>query len=190
MNFDQGMRRLAILAGVLGATAGGAHSYKVLRTVPSERYQHKVFESLAASDVVKQARARLLNPDYDALAKKYGGTKVVRGVPPGLTAEPIPQSDKTTTVNLSDLEPIPDSEPLDRSATEVNGERIETIFWNRDLSVNFFAMRDGGILESGPSPSASLYLLWVAFPALGFIALWGAIRGIGWVVAGFIGPSK
>lgn len=117
MNFDQGMRRLAMFLGALGAIAGGMHAYKVLKFVPSERYQHKVFEKLAASDVVKREQSRLLSMsaiyeteakkfgltyspprysavnqvDYEALARTSGGTvdQEIKGLPPGAVVEPI-----------------------------------------------------------------------------------------------------
>ena len=60
VGFNQGMRRLAIFAGALGAVAGGFYAHKDLHNVPSERYQHKVFEKLAASDIVKQKHAQRL----------------------------------------------------------------------------------------------------------------------------------
>src|ERR1019366_5806235 len=140
MNFNQGMRRLAVLAGVLGAFAGEIHAYKELRNVPAERYQHRVFEDLASSDVVKQEQAKLRA---------------------GLNVATLPYW------------------------SDVNGERIKDIGWNRDYSVDYFAMEDGGILASEPSPSAWSYLLAVVFPALGYLILWGAIRAIGWVGDGF-----
>ena len=61
MYFNEGMRRLAIFVGVLGAVAGGFYAHKDLRNVPSERYQHRAFEKLAASDIVKRERALLLS---------------------------------------------------------------------------------------------------------------------------------
>lgn len=181
MNFSQGMRRLAILAGVLGVVAGAFYAHEVLRSVAAERHQHKVFETMAASGVVKQEQTLLLSAraksegkahDYDALAKKYGG---VRGVPPGLTAEPIPPPVLPAGFNDWDV-----------TSTEVNSDRIKTIHWKPDYSVDFFEMQDGGYLFPGVSPSAWLYLLWVAYPALGFFIAWGTVRAIRWVVIGFL----
>ena len=163
MNFNNGMQRLAIFAGMLGAIAGGVQAYKILRKVPSERYQHRVYEELSASKIVKNARTRLLNPDYAAGARKYGGstdpsgnevisanwgsepapnpntkidyaagarnyggsnatggrevinarggTNKVLGVPPGLTAEPIPE-----TGNIRGLPDGATVQPLPRTA--------------------------------------------------------------------------
>ena len=171
MKFSQGMRRLAIFAGIIGALAGGFHSYRVLRYVPSERYQNKVFEKLAASGTVEQARAPLL------VAKANGA---INGGP--LVSEPIdPQTPPATLP--------PDFKGWDRQQLSMQSaltNKIKAIVWKPDLSVDYFEMQDGGYVFSEPSPSVWLYLLWVAFPALGFVVLWSAIRGIGWVVAGFL----
>jgi len=357
-NFNEGMRRLAIFAGVLGAVAGGAYAFKLLRNVPSERAQHKVFEHLAASDVVKQEQAKLrslrasgvelgwpitTSPKDDKTVtfnlsetEPYSAADNVRGVPPGLTAEPI-RVPKGYTLEYEDsgtpdtpdpyaatAEPIqstsaPDTsqkqsfdplahgaipveglpagavlkpmksrskhsyQPVNKNRTQVppgfdtvvqkksaakgievpegltlmddanahsgeravrpdyyaiakklggtqgpsqpasapvvsasnevkldfsraqpinaaapaavdhnavNSDRIQTIFWKNDLNVDFFEMEDGGSVDSGPSPSAWSYLWAVIFPALGFFILWGAIRGIGWVGAGFLQMPK
>ena len=44
-------------------------------------------------------------------------------------------------------------------------------------------------LQAGDAPAGWEYLLGTLFPILGFFIPWGAIRAIGWVVAGFIHPS-
>ena len=155
------MRRLAVFAGMLGAFAGGLYAYRDLRNVPSERYQHKVFEALAASDIVTREHWLL------QMAKDNG---TIFNWP--LTTE----ADK-----------IEANRP---KSTTVLANEIKTIFWKPDLTVDFFYMQDGGIVESGPSPSMWSYLLWVAFPAFGFVIVWGTIRGIAWVVAGFFQVPK
>jgi hypothetical protein len=169
VNFNQGMRRLAIFAGVLGAVAGGFYAHKDLHNVPSERYQHRVFEKLAASDEVKQERAVLLSAS-------------TKGV---------------TFAWLLSVEPIPANQPPKVLPKDFNGwdkpmatNGIKVVQWKPDLSVDYFEMQDGGYVYSGPSPSAWSYLLWVAFPMLGFFILWGAIRGVGWVAAGFFQTPK
>jgi len=60
MNLKEGTRRLALLLGVVGALAGGFAAYVELQPVMHQRADHKSFEQLANSDVVKQARAALI----------------------------------------------------------------------------------------------------------------------------------
>src|ERR1019366_8646289 len=83
MNFKEGMRRLALLLGVLGATLGCFASYLVLRDAMAARVRYKAFEQLATSDVVQEARLSWL------LAK----------LPPGYTpsSSEVDKSDTNTT---------------------------------------------------------------------------------------------
>ena len=93
----------------------------------------------------------------------------VKGVPPGLTAEPSNGSTKNSPTDYDTLAKKYGGVVAPKPPA-TNG--IKTIFWNPDFSVDFFVMQDGEYVSSGPSPSAWSYLLWVAFPVLGFLALW------------------
>jgi hypothetical protein len=181
MNFDRGMRRLAIFMGVLGAVTGGIYAHKVLRNIPSERYQHKVFEKLAASDQVKQDQSML------RLAKEHGA--IFDGP---ISSELLnPQNTVTSKVKDAQAPPVTlppdfkdwDSTKLVTKSVSTNG--IKAIFYKPDLTVDYFEMRDGGIVTSVPAPSAWIYLLWIAYPAIGFAIVWGTVCGIGWVIVGF-----
>lgn len=219
VNLNQGMRRLAIFAGVLGAVAGGFYAHKNLRNVLSERYQHRVFEKLAASEIVKQERALLLSLSANGatfawpLTTQLSDPWAIASVEP-LPATPPPKSlpkdfngwdkPKVSGEKPPAQSPANDS-PIDyeteakkfgltytppKAMHPIATNGIKTIFWKPDFSVDFFEMQDGGYVNSGPSPSAWSYLLWVAFPMLGFFIMWGAIRGVGWVAAGFFQTPK
>lgn len=56
MNAREGMRRLALLIGVLGAAIGCFASYIVSRDVYKARSRYQAFERLGNSDVVQQER--------------------------------------------------------------------------------------------------------------------------------------
>jgi hypothetical protein len=186
MNFGQGMRRLAIFLGALGAIAGGAHAYKVLKFVPSERYQHKVFEKLAASDVVKQDQSVLRS------AKEHGA------IPDGPISSELLNPKNTATFKVKDAQAPPSTLPPDfrdwdstKPVTKpVSNNGIRVIFYKPDLTVDSFGMQDGGIVTSEPAPSVWLYLLWIAYPVLGFAVSWGAVCGLGWVIVGFHQTAK
>lgn len=61
MNFSEGTRRLALLAGSLGALAGGFGSYLELKSAFQQKAMHDRFERLASSDdVTKERKCRLL----------------------------------------------------------------------------------------------------------------------------------
>jgi len=84
VNLREGTRRLALLLGAVGAILGGFASYLEFQSILNQKERHNKFEQLAASDVIQQARmdwvfARI-PPDYDALAKKYGGVSIKQTV--------------------------------------------------------------------------------------------------------------
>jgi len=62
MNVKEGMRRLAMLVGVLGASFGCFASYVVLRDALAAQARYAAFERLATSDVVQQERKILRAP--------------------------------------------------------------------------------------------------------------------------------
>jgi hypothetical protein len=77
MNVREGMRRLALLVGVLGAIAGCFASYAViLRDALEARARHKAFELLATPDVVQQER-KILRTGVSGIA---GGGEVSQPV--------------------------------------------------------------------------------------------------------------
>jgi hypothetical protein len=76
----------------------------------------------------------------------------------------------------------PDGTPL---ASEVNKGGTKTVHWAKDYGVESIETADGQTLYPTPPPSAWLYLLVALFPVLGFFIPWGAVRAIGWVIAGF-----
>jgi len=100
----------------------------------------------------------------------------------------------TVTFKVKDAQAPPAPLPPDfkdwdntKSVTKsVSTNGIRAIFYKPDLTVDFFDMQDGGIVTSEPAPSVWLYLLWIAYPAIGFAIVWGTVRGIGWVISGFL----
>lgn len=97
MNLREGTRRLALLLGAVGAILGGFASYAELQTLLNQRARHNKFEQVANSDLVKQARAdwvfARVPPDYDTLAKKFGGTKIVPLFDPQGKVRDVPSGD-------------------------------------------------------------------------------------------------
>jgi hypothetical protein len=189
MNVKEGMRRLALLVGVLGATLGCFASYVVLRDALAARARHKAFELLATSDVVQELRKMATvdygafvkkyrwQVDYDALAKKYGG-------------QPVPPKGGKQQIDFSKYDP----EPWEPDATPisfgVNKGGIKTIHWTKDLGVESIETEDGATLYPTPAPTRWRYLLAAIFPLLGFAVPWGSVRALAWVGVGFLERSK
>ena len=174
------MRRLAIFVGATRAMAGGMRAYKVLKFVPSERYQHKVFEKLAASDVVKRDQS-VLRP-----AKEHGA------VPDGpITSEllhPRESMERTPPATLPpDFKGWDSKEPAARFVS-ANGIKEEFIY-KPDLTGDYFEMQDGGFVYSEPSPSMWLYLLWIVCPVFGFVVAWGKYGLLDAAADGFLAKA-
>jgi hypothetical protein len=106
--------------------------------------------------------------DYDALAKKYGGTK-----------------EKTLNDPYACL-----AESSNPPPSIVNEGDIKTIHWTKVLGVESIETEDGQTLYPTSAPPAWEYFLIALLPILGFLIPWGAVRAIGWVGAGFVQPSK
>ncbi len=97
MNVNEGMRRLALLLGAVGAVLGGFVSYTLLSGALHQIARHNAFERLAHSSVVEQARAHWIAaripPDYDALSRRFGGRTSVPMFDPKGTVREIPAED-------------------------------------------------------------------------------------------------
>jgi len=231
MNFREGTRRLALLLGALGIIAGSFASYVELQTVLPQRTAHNHFEQLANSEVVKQERQTLqaapdfipdpstktAKPgsgnglDYNAIAKKYGGTSVASNAgakEPSVTPDPYAAYGghaiapaktgvkEPQTVAPNDWQTVSPAAPtyLDANgnpiSSKVSKDGIGTINWGHDYGVASIETEDGQTLYPTPAPSAWLYLLIALFPIFGFIIPWAAIRAIGWVGAGFVQSAR
>jgi len=74
--------------------------------------------------------------------------------------------------------------------TEVNEGGIKAIQWDKNYQVESIEKQDGQTLYPTPEPNRWLYFLIALTPILGFFIPCGAVRAIGWVVTGFVQPSK
>ncbi len=70
------------------------------------------------------------------------------------------------------------------SPIDANG--IKSVTWGKDYGVASLETEDGQTLYPTPAPGAWSYLLVALLPLLGFFIPWGAVRAIGWVLAGFV----
>jgi len=182
MNVREGMRRLGLVVGVLGAGVGAAVAYMQLQPLLTQRAQYKSFQALVSSPTVKKEIELLKvsvkhpppppaglppdavpvqHPDFAALAAlcgEVGGWKVNKG---GIRAiyfwasTDEKQLDSRVAGNLSTAD-ISD---------------IET--------------DDGQKLHRTDPPGFWVYLLIPALPVLGFLVPWGTIKTLTWIGTGF-----
>jgi len=160
---------------------------------------------------VKEQRKILQSPDpFASIAKPIppppSGYAVdaktgerIEGLPAGAVLKPIPPPPSGYTIDPKTGEPQLDpssGEPmLDWSTSipipsQVNKGGIMTINWGENYAVASIETADGETLSPTPAPAGWQYLLGALFPFLGFLIPWGAVRSIGWVLAGFVQPSK
>ena len=77
------------------------------------------------------------------------------------------------------------------SQLQPNSARIKTINWTEDCKVAWIETDTGEELFPGPDHAPGWeYLLIMLSPVFGFFIPWGAVRAIGWVLAGFVAGPK
>jgi len=162
MSLKEGMRRLALLLGAVGAIFGGFASWSELQSIKEQRASHDRFEQLAASPVAQQARRSIdLACAKDPSDKQCGD------------ANYNPMSE----INSGGIKTIYWSKKNSLGKINYQAGLIQT-----DDGQNF--------ISTTPAPSAWEYLLTALFPILGFFIAWGAVCAIGWVGAGFVASGK
>jgi hypothetical protein len=197
MNFKEGIRRLALLAGCFGAIGGAIGSYLELKPANKQKAAHDRFERLATSDVVqKERKCRLLGdepgcsqielpPNATLVAPESGKKKNTD--PNAATAEPDDFADIAKPLpsnipkkfNLEYVVPIP---------SEINTDVIKTINWGmgKNYDVESLEIEDGTTISRTALPSRWIYLFAAILPVIGFALPWGLIRSVQWVATGFL----
>lgn len=192
MNVRQGMKRLALFAGVLGAIAGGIVTFVFLSDVLEQRARHHAFERLANSDIVQHQR-KLLQADPYA---PNGGHAVTEWdaqgnpiqQPGGPTAPASSNSDPWAVVKEERSDPFASiAKPL---PTEVDKDGIKAINWTHNLGIESIDTEDGQTLYPQRSPGIWACLVPLFFPVLGFFVPWGLVSAVAWVGAGFAEKQK
>jgi hypothetical protein len=213
MNFREGIRRLALLAGCFGVIGGAFGSYLELKPANKQKASHDRFERLAASDVVqKERKCRLLGyesgcsqielpPNATLVApkskytiedapKKNADPYAATAEPKGW--EPVPQQ-KDDFADIA--KPLPSNIPKKFNleyavpiASEINTDEIKTINWGmgKNYDIESLEIEDGTTIYPTALPSRWIYLFAVILPVIGFALPWGLIRSVQWVATGFL----
>ncbi len=279
MNVREGMRRLGILLGVLGAVMGGFAAYEQGRPLLSTLMAHRKFESLMASPAMRGIAAQKNQSQVrrSQAVSQFGGIPVSEPQPPpsahkidygalaqqarehapskppqtnewgrgdpivqkpsgaqkdGSASHQPPPSGWTSTGQsyeppalpsgkigkyadadiappqgyVLDPLPVPVPDSGDWEITDepdgVGGRHIlhanELLKGNKDgiewVHVNSAGIVDGMKLVTGevvartPAPNPRAYLVFLLYPALGFLIPWGAVHVLTWVGGGFFAP--
>lgn len=163
MNAKEGMRRVGLVAGVLGACVGSYVSYTYSVALLDQRHQHEEFQSLASSPVVRKAVLFLKN--YPAVVKDY-----------------TPSSDN----------PFDAIDALFGSADgwRIDEGGIKKIYFGPNKDLKAIEKDDGATVYTTSSPPLSSYLLVLVPPVLGFLLPWGSLAVLTWIGTGFFQSSK
>jgi hypothetical protein len=164
MNFREGMRRLALVAGALGAVAGCFVSYLQVSELTAKRERHKEFQMLLSAPAV-QKELKLLKT----------GLQDAKDPTPAFKYAHHGQNwfDAVAAISGS------------TDGWTVGEDGVSKIFFGSGSEVNCIATTEG--LRHYPTdlPSAGSYLLALGWPVLGFIVPWGALTMLAWIIAGF-----
>lgn len=184
MNFREGTRRLALLLGVVGTILGGFASYVELQPVMRQRADHKRFEELANSPVVRQARKSCFE-DSSQSQSEHGPWEKYQT--PQENLPPLPKGAKLIPPYC--YMPLNDPNAFYYTPSETNSGEMKTVhFENREIAS--IETTNGQTLYPTPAPDVWSYFLIAILPVLGFFVPWGAVRAIGWVGAGFVARPK
>ena len=117
-----------------------------------------------------------------------------------LANAPVILHERENQQRQSKLSDSPDQNPYSRllrdasppTPTEVNKDGIRKFNWvgNGDWNVDWIETKNGETLRSTDAPARWTYWAIPLFPILGFFIPWGTVRAIGWVLAGFVQPSR
>ena len=158
MDAREGMRRLGLVAGALGAVTGLCVSYVQILGLLEQRARFKEFQSVLSSPVLQREIQFLNNrlagnkdPDFSSHHHGQGWFDAVAAI----------------------------SGSTDGWKVEEGG--VNKIYFERN-EVKTIERADGEIVSKGNNPTLWPYLL---LPVLGFCVPWGTLKALTWVASGF-----
>jgi hypothetical protein len=140
MNFQEGMRRIGLTVGVLGALSAALAGLWSLSDLADQRKAQAEFDSLLNLPIVKIVTK-------DIAKQKFANA-------------------------FLDIQNHP--------------RGIKQVWVNEKSEIASFEMDDGRTITNRNAPSPFWYLLFPLIVAVGFLAPWGSVRLVTWIVSGFI----
>jgi hypothetical protein len=188
----RGMRRVAILAGIVGLAAGGSLAWHQPQELPQVRARHDRFQALVASpatasirktaDAVQQELSSgpgdRLDQVFRSVDKAEAGGMDLnfdQGENNGWSVPLLNQFEQHLHAT-SGAHVVPDQNDV-KAIVDPAG-KIITI-----------RLRPEEVISGGPVPGWSKYAGAMVFAPLGFPIPWGFVRLIAWTVAGFPRPA-
>lgn len=158
INVREGVRRLSIVLGILGAILGTLAAFPSARDLWDARMASKRFESLTALPEVQRDRKELM----EAVQKEW----LARNTPPE-------ERKKMAT--------------LEESGHSVDGvERLKVdLSTGNIVSVELLT---GEKVQRTQAPQPKAYVFLLLYPISGFLVPWGGVRVLTWIGSGFFQP--
>ncbi len=220
MNVREGMRRLGLVAGVLGAGFGAYLAYSQLQPLQKQRAQYRTFQSLISSPGVEKEIEFLKE---DSATRHLGPWDKYLPAGPWVETPSGPWSSYASGIESKNKPPQraelldPDTFMAGQYRTQwiqyaeatalaggaggwrVDKSGVKAIYfgggtdeqvaarWAGHLSaadISYVETSEGIVNRSDP-PHLRSYLLTAAFPVLGFLLPWGAIKTVTWIGLGF-----
>lgn len=167
MNFKEGLRRIGLAAGVIGACLGLFTSYLHGTDIHYQRERHSRFETLLNSPAVQR--------DICFLTKDLSNAQ-----------------DQTTLSKV--YEQFHDGQNMfnavaatsgDADGWIVNAGGVSRIYFDKKEQVTSIQDSEHNTFYSDPNPSILSYIVILVWPIIGFLIPWGVVKGFSWIVAGF-----
>jgi hypothetical protein len=156
VNAKEGLNRLSILLGILGALLACLSSQRDATNLWRQSAAHRKFESIMSSPSMR----KIASAERKAVP------------PPGLTGDRLGDLWEWAAITTTTYLPINVGE-IDGATVDQNG---------RVLSIK---LSTGEFIERTAAPPFTSYLALLLYPILGFLFPWGAVRLVTWVASGF-----
>jgi hypothetical protein len=173
MNVREGMRRLGLVAGFLGASAGAVVAYIQLQPLLARRAQYRTFQTLVSSPVV-QKKIESLNDPFD----EFGGYMVSAEINQG----------GIKTIYFRPHR-IPSFEEFKKQFKKQGGTPTAKASFSA-ADVSEIETDDSKTVDRTEPVALWSYLFIPVFPVLGFFLPWGAIKTFMWIGLGFSTSGK
>ncbi len=174
MNAREGMRRLGLAMGALGACIGLFLAYEQGSVLLNHRSRHEAFQQLASMPIV-QSELAAVNAAVAAKPKEEE--------PPGWKPVAPPKGYKFEGpwVYYSALAALSGS----TDGWPVGKDGIATLYFDNKILTAIEKDTGERFYDNTEPPSFSDYLEVIMLPIVGFLLPWGAISLLTWIGAGF-----
>ena len=214
MNTREGLRRLAIALGIIGAILGGVFGYNKTNSMWRAHTAHKRFEALVARPAV-QGAARQAAADRASEIKQSQEIDLSAGMPKAKDKSANPWAVVSITpdpyvkfggheivppekpgggvirVPLNQLTPVKktcesrSSQGMYCQINDIAGGIDGALVDTATWTVSEISLLNGEVVRNDVNHPFYAYVGLLFYPAFGFLIPWLAVRGVAWVWAGF-----